>query len=68
MKNRLLKTLILLTLIMSSCVSSDDPIQLNNLTFNFTHNWEGTSITNADFNDLKFLNENGETISIERLR
>jgi hypothetical protein len=38
------------------------------VTLNFTHNWNGTEITSADFNDLKFTNANGEILSIERLR
>lgn len=38
------------------------------VTLNFSHSWEDTTITNADFNDIKFTNENGEQLSIERLR
>ena len=37
-------------------------------TFVFNHNWDGIAVTNADFNVLQFTNENGETLSIERLR
>jgi hypothetical protein len=56
-------------MILSSCVGSDDtPTSFLDLTFNFTHNWDGTPVSDADFNDIKFVNANGETISIERLR
>lgn len=48
-----------------SCSKDDENI---NITLNFTLNWEGTEITNQDFNALKFTNKNGEKISIERLR
>ena len=37
-------------------------------TFRFTHNWDGTPVTSADFNGFNFTNANGETLSIERLR
>lgn len=38
------------------------------INLKFTHNWNGVPLTNLDFNELKFTNENGEKISIERLR
>jgi hypothetical protein len=38
------------------------------ITFKFNHNWNGTPLSNDDFNELKFTNENGETLSIIRLR
>ncbi|ARV07067.1 hypothetical protein BTO04_10365 [Polaribacter sp. SA4-10] len=49
----------------SSCSSEDENITI---TLNFTHNWDGTPITNQDFDTLKFTNKNGEKISIEKLR
>ncbi len=54
---------------MVACSSNDDinvnPVSIN---FNFTHSWEETQITSNDFNEFVFTNENGETLSIERLR
>lgn len=38
------------------------------LTLSFLHNWDEISLTNSDFNDIKFTNGNGEKLSIERLR
>ncbi len=60
----------LLTLVLISCSSNNDitvdPVALN---FTFTHSWQDTQISNANFDDFNFMNENGETISdIERLR
>ena len=56
-------------LIITSChQDNDDKIDLTNTTFTFSHNWDGTSITNTDFNTIKFTNLNGERLSIERLR
>lgn len=37
-------------------------------TFKFTHNWDGTPVTSADFNAIQYTNANGELLSIERLR
>ena len=51
--------------IFSSCSSEDENI---NITVNFTHNWDGMPITSQDFNTLKFTNEHGEKLSIEKLQ
>lgn len=61
--------LISFCLLFLSC-SEDNDLERNKVSFslNFTHNWEGTTVTNADFNDIKFTNENGQQLSIERLR
>ena len=47
---------------------NDDNVSQANVTFNFSHNWDETPVTNADFNVIKFTNANGEELSIERLR
>lgn len=39
-----------------------------NTRFNFTHNFNGTAVTNSDFNTIQYTNENGEILSVERLR
>jgi hypothetical protein len=54
---------------LNSC-SQDRDISLSPvaITLNFTHSWDGIEITNADFNELKFTNENEQDLSIERLR
>lgn len=49
----------------TDCCKNPEPI---NITLKFTHNWDGTPITNQDFNQLKFTNLNGEKLSIEKLR
>ena len=68
MKTKFL-AILFLTLIINSCSKDND---LNSepigVTLNFSHFWEDTKITNADFDDLKFTNENGEVLSITRLR
>lgn len=51
--------------VFSACTSEDEN---RNITLKFTHNWNGIELTNQDFNELKFTTENGEKISIERLR
>src|SRR5690606_1729523 len=61
-----------LALLFCSCAEDND----DNLTaqthatisFEFTHNWDDTSVTSADFDALSYTNANGETMSIEKLR
>ncbi len=56
-------------LIIASCSSNDDEFAKNtSITINFNHTWEDEEVTSEDFDELKFENENGETLSIERLR
>ena len=48
---------------------NDDNLKATATTsFSFTHNWDGTAVTNANFNTIQYTNENGEMLSIERLR
>ena len=75
-----MKKVILLISFMAvlACSSSDDsnsdpdptptPITDVNMTFNFTHNWDGTNVTNSNFNNIQFTNANDEEMSIELLR
>ena len=51
-----------------SCNNNENTITQANVSVKFTHNWDGTNITSADFNTIKFTNANGEELSIERLR
>ena len=67
------KYIIVLVLIlcgMYSCSSDNDlEIDMVNFSLNFKNNWKDSiTITSADFNDLKFINERGQNLSIERLR
>tara|TARA_R110002073_G_scaffold123234_2_gene266876 strand:- start:60706 stop:61479 length:774 start_codon:yes stop_codon:yes gene_type:complete len=68
MKIRLLFILWLSLFIISCSDDSDIVIEPVAITLNFSHAWQDTEITNADFNDVKFTNANGEQLSIERLR
>jgi hypothetical protein len=49
----------------SSCTNEKENIHI---TLNFTHHWDGVPITSKDLNELKFTNENGEKVSVEKLR
>lgn len=67
------KTFALLSVILFSFLSCTDDDNNSNLspattTFNFSHDWDGTAVTSADFNTIQFTNENGEMLNIERLR
>jgi len=60
--------LVCLFTILSCSEDNDDKISQANITFSFNHNWDGTSVTNSDFNTIKFANARGNQLSIERLR
>ena len=63
--------LFLLSLFVCACASDDDGVLAPpnvSVSFNFTQNWEGTNVTNADLNTTMFTNENGEVLTIQRLR
>lgn len=58
-----------LSILLFSCSDDNDDNKVqSSLTLNFTHNWDGTAITSADFNTIQYQNANGEQMSIERLR
>jgi len=55
----------------NSCVYPDDPIPADtdgNLTFNFTHNWDGENVTVNEFDSIRYVNSNNDTVSLTRLR
>lgn len=62
--------LVLILLVFSSCGDDlDDNLKASaTARFNFTHNWNDMPVSSADFNTIKYTNENGEELSIERLR
>ena len=52
-----------------ACQSDDQTIKSEaTIRFNFSHNWDGTIVTNTDFNNTQYTNAHGETLSIEKLR
>jgi len=62
--------LILVLCCSTSCSDNNTITQNENVstTFKFTHNWDGEPVTSSDFNFIKYSNQNGEMLSIERLR
>ena len=59
--------LFLSAIILSSCSTPSEDLSAK-VDIKFSHNWENTPVTSADFNGVKFLNSNGEVLSIEGLR
>lgn len=60
--------LILLSFIACNDDSVDDfPLEVSP-RISFNHYWDDTFVTNSSFNSFQFTNENGELLSIERLR
>tara|TARA_R110000787_G_scaffold45993_9_gene111945 strand:+ start:5325 stop:6092 length:768 start_codon:yes stop_codon:yes gene_type:complete len=68
MKRRILAILCFAFFISSCSEDNDINVVPVGITLNFSHSWDGTEVTNADFNDFKFVNENEDTLSITRLR
>lgn len=66
--NRITIILLACTIFLSCHTDIDDNVSNALVTFNFSHHWDGTPVTNQDFNAIKFTNENGQQLSIERLR
>lgn len=67
MKKKLIIILFILG-VFTNCSSEENEISKTSVTIKFTHNWNGTPVTQLDFNDFKFTNDNGEKLSLERLR
>lgn len=65
------KTILILLagIILWSCNDSDDATPAQNVTvdFNFTQNWDGETIQNADFDVTEFTNAHGETLTLSKL-
>jgi hypothetical protein len=51
----------------TSCNKDKDVSQVQ-ITFKFSHNWDGTAVSNANFNSIIYTNANGEDLSITKLR
>lgn len=58
-----------LSFVLASCSSNDDEnTPQTSVKINFKHFWGDTELTKTDFNQIKFITEKGDTLSIERLR
>lgn len=56
-------------LVITSCSTNEDEFaNKTNITLNFTHNWNGQSITDALVPETTLVTANGDRLSIERLR
>ena len=66
---KIVTILVLSIIILASCGDDDtNALPKTEVTFNFSHNWDGTEVTNADFNTIDYLTENNDELSIEKLR
>lgn len=73
MRTKKFITFAITLILLNACKTNDDdvccPQPLNiQATFNFSHNWDGTSVSNTNFNTIQYTNANGEEMSIEKLR
>lgn len=54
---------------LTSChEDNDDGISQAQITLNFSHNWDGTAVSNTNFNSIIYMNANGDNLSITKLR
>ena len=60
--------LIILVLFMFASCNKDKDVSQVQITFKFSHNWDGTAVSNANFNSIIYTNANGEDLSITKLR
>lgn len=61
--------ILLILFLFTSCdKDNDNNVSQAQITFNFSHNWDGTAVSNSNFNSINYTNENGEDLSITRLR
>ena len=65
---KIIPFLITVLLFLSCERDNENSISQATTTFNFTHNWDGTLVTNSNFNTIQYTNANGEQMSIEKLR
>ena len=69
MKKLNLLQILFTILLIYSCSSNDEEFEENtSITINFSHYWDTEEVTSEDFNTIQYTNENGEELSIERLR
>ena len=68
MKKSIVLFLICALTLTSCSEDKEDKIVHANITFNFEHSWDISSVTNSDFNSIQYTNGNGEQLSITKLR
>ncbi|MDB9721376.1 hypothetical protein OAA67_05845, partial [Winogradskyella sp.] len=62
--------LFLISLCVLSCSDNSDPSQNISATptFKFSHYWNNEAVESNDFSTIQYTNQNGDLLSIERLR
>lgn len=66
---KIVTILVLSIIVLASCGDDDtQSLPKTEVTFSFSHNWDGTEVTNADFNNIQYFTEKNDELSIEKLR
>lgn len=60
--------IIVLSVFFVACDQENSTPENTSITLKFTHYWNETPVTSADFNTFQFTNKNGDLISINDLR
>lgn len=67
--HRVISVMLIYLLVTTSCSEDDkNEVPQANITFNFSHSWDTSSVTNTSFNSIQFTNAHGEELSITKLR
>ncbi len=61
--------LTVMAIVLISCNNDDDTVTITpvNVDFNFTHNWDGTAIANADFETTQYTNTASTVQTISKI-
>ena len=67
---KIIPILICLAILFTSCSEDSDDTVTHQFftTLKFTHNWDGEIVKASNFKSIQYTTENGEKISLERLR
>ena len=60
--------LLLSSALLTSCADDDPVLAGTEVTFRFSHDFDGEMVDNTTFNQFNYINANGDTLSISRLR
>lgn len=60
--------ILLILFMLTSCSEDNNDISQIQITFNFSHNWDGTPVSNINFNSINYTNAKGDDLSITKLR
>jgi hypothetical protein len=65
---KIIALIMLIAIVATGCNNNDDDsTTFVNVDFNFTHNWDGSTIENSDFELTEYSNAHGEVLTLSKL-